>query len=224
MRTTLTLGNLGAIVEGTHGNPSEILGPHEVNDEGRTWLAIRAFLPDTQQAWVLDQAHGTPRPMRRLHPAGFYEAICPCQSSETPKPYRLQVADTSGNMTTMDDPYAFPTFFTDYDLYLLGQGRHYRSFEKLGAHRRVVDGVAGINFAVWAPNASRVSVVGDFNQWDGRRHALRKHFSSGLWEIFLPGLSDGHLYKYRIHPQDGEVIEKADPYAFRSEVPPKSAS
>ena len=224
MRTTLTLGNLGAIVEGTHGNPSEILGPHEVNDEGRTWLAIRAFLPNTQQAWVLDQAHGTPRPMRRLHPAGFYEAICPYRSSETPKPYRLQVADTSGNMTTMDDPYAFPTFFTDYDLYLLGQGRHYRSFEKLGAHRRMVDGVAGINFAVWAPNASRVSVVGDFNQWDGRRHALRKHFSNGLWEIFLPGLSDGHLYKYRIHTLDGEAIEKADPYAFRSEVPPKSAS
>ncbi len=224
MRTTLTLGNLGAIVEGTHGNPSEILGPHEVIDAGRTWLAIRAFLPDTQQVWVLDRAHGTPRPMRRLHPAGFYEAICPCPSSEPPRPYRLRVADTSGNMSTMDDPYAFPTFFTDYDLYLLGQGRHYRSFEKLGAHRRVVDGVAGINFAVWAPNASRVSVVGDFNQWDGRRHALRKHHSNGLWEIFLPGLDDGHLYKYRIHPRAGEAIEKADPYAFRSEVPPKSAS
>jgi 1,4-alpha-glucan branching enzyme len=224
VRTSLTLGNLGAIVQGTHGNPAEILGPHEVTHEGRKWLAIRAFLPDTQQAWVIDQAHSTPRPMRRLHPAGFYEAICPCQSSKSPQPYRLRVADSSGNMSTMDDPYAFPSFFTEYDLYLLGEGRHYRSFEKLGAHPRVVDGVTGINFAVWAPNAARVSVVGDFNQWDERRHALRRHFSNGVWEIFLPGLTDGHLYKYRIRTADGEVIEKADPYAFRAEVPPKSAS
>jgi 1,4-alpha-glucan branching enzyme len=127
-------------------------------------------------------------------------------------------------MTTIDDPYAFPTFFTDYDLYLLGEGRHYRSFEKLGAHPRVIEGVSGVNFAVWAPNASRVSVVGDFNQWDERRHALRRHSSNGVWEIFIPGLSDRHLYKYRIRTAGGEVFEKADPYAFRAEVPPKSAS
>jgi 1,4-alpha-glucan branching enzyme len=224
VRTSLTLGSLGAVVEGTHGNPAEILGPHEVEQEGRTWLAIRAFLPHTQQAWVVDQAHSTPRPMRRLHPAGFYEAICPCMSPQTPQQYRLRMADTSGNMTTIDDPYAFPTFFTDYDLYLLGEGRHYRSFEKLGAHRRVIEGVSGVNFAVWAPNASRVSVVGDFNQWDERRHALRRHHSNGVWEIFIPGLDDGHLYKYRIRTAGGEVFEKADPYAFRAEVPPKSAS
>jgi 1,4-alpha-glucan branching enzyme len=127
-------------------------------------------------------------------------------------------------MTTIDDPYAFPTFFTDYDLYLIGEGRHYRSFEKLGAHLRVIEGVSGVNFAVWAPNASRVCVVGDFNQWDERRHALRRHSSNGVWEIFIPGLSDRHLYKYRIRTAGGEVFEKADPYAFRAEVPPKSAS
>ena len=224
MRTSLSLGHLGAIVDGTHGNPAEILGPHEVMHEGRTWLAIRAFLPETQQVWVVDQAHLMPRPMRRLHPAGFYEAICPCQSPHSPQKYQLRVADKNGYMTTIDDPYAFPTFFTDYDLYLLGQGRHYRSFDKLGAHQRVIEGVSGVNFAVWAPNACRVSVVGDFNQWDERRHALRSHFSNGLWEIFIPGLSEGHLYKFRIRTGSGEVIEKADPYAFRAEVPPKSAS
>ncbi len=224
MRTSLSLESLGAIVNGTHSNPGEILGPHEVVHEGRTWKAIRVFLPDTQQVWVVDETHSTPRPMRRLHPAGFFEAICPWDPPHPTRRYRLRVADKSGNMTTIDDPYAFPSFFTDYDLYLLGEGRHYRSYEKLGAHHRVEGGVSGVNFAVWAPNARGVSVVGDFNLWDERRHRLRSHLSNGLWEIFIPGLDEGHLYKYRIRTGSGETVEKADPYGFRAEVPPKSAS
>ncbi len=224
MRTSLSLLNVGAVVSGTHSNPSEVLGPHPVVCNGRQWTAIRAFLPASRQAWVVDSAHPLPRPMRRLHPAGFYEALCPYSESAPLPCYRLQVADEKGNMTTIDDPYAFPTFFSDYDRYLLGEGRHYRSYEKLGAHRRTVNGVEGMNFAVWAPNAQGVSVVGDFNRWDQRCHALRRHFDNGLWELFIPGLDEGELYKYRVRTPSGETVEKADPYAFRSELPPKSAS
>jgi len=113
---------------------------------------------------------------------------------------------------------------TDYDLHLLGEGRHWKSYEKLGAQLHVADGVAGVNFAVWAPNAGAVSVVGDFNGWDGQRHALEKRTpSSGLWELFVPGIGAGTLYKYRVHA-DGSFSDRADPYGFGAEVPPRTAS
>ena len=112
---------------------------------------------------------------------------------------------------------------TDYDLHLLGEGRHWKSYEKLGAQLHVVDGVAGVNFAVWAPNAEALSVVGDFNGWDGRHHPMRKPVSSGIWELFVPGIGAGTLYKYRVHA-DGSFSDRADPYGFGAEVPPRTAS
>ena len=124
----------------------------------------------------------------------------------------------------MKADYPFPQILTDFDLHLLGEGTHYKNYEKLGAHVREVKGVNGVHFAVWAPNAEAVSVIGDFNKWDGNSHKMRMLGSSGIWEIFIPGLSEGEIYKFNIKSKSGEVLEKADPYAFSSEIRPKSAS
>src|SRR5262249_6240954 len=158
-RTTVALENVGRLVEGRDENPFAVLGPHEVVDEGRRALAVRAFLPQSTQAWVIDQAvdAGAPRPMRRIHPAGLFEAIGPLPAGGAKK-YLLKPADERGNRATMHDPYAFPHVLTDYDLYLLNEGRHWNSYDRLGAQLRTVDGIAGVNFAVWAPNATSVSL------------------------------------------------------------------
>jgi 1,4-alpha-glucan branching enzyme len=134
------------------------------------------------------------------------------------------VADENGDMKSSKDPHAVPSVFSGYDLYLIGEGKHYRIYDKLGAHLRTVEGVSGVNFAVWAPNAESVSVVGDFNHWDERRHYLCQHWSNGLWELFVPGVGEGELYKYRVRIPDGRVVEKADPFAFAAETPPRTAS
>jgi 1,4-alpha-glucan branching enzyme len=200
------------------------LGPHEIVEGDRRALAVRAYLPHSTQAWVVDPAHQTQRPMRRIHPAGLYEAICPV-TNESPLPanYLLRYADQRGQQTTTHDPYAFPPLLSDYDLYLLGEGTHWKSYTRMGAQLRSVDRVDGVNFAVWAPNASGVSVIGDFNHWDGRRHPMRKHIPSGVWELFVPGLGEGTLYKYQIR-HGHEVYEKSDPYGFAAELPPRTAS
>ena len=124
----------------------------------------------------------------------------------------------------MKADYPFPQILTDFDLHLLGEGTHYKNYEKLGAHVIEVKGLKGVHFAVWAPNAEAVCVIGDFNKWDGNSHKMRMLGSSGIWEIFIPGLSEGEIYKFNIKSKSGEVLEKADPYAFSSEIRPKSAS
>ena len=198
MRSLVDVNAIHPLIHGYHENPFEVLGPHEIEDNGRRALAVRAFLPPSQQAWLVDPREGQAKPMRRIHPAGLFEAICPPEihNVDEGRTYQLRAVDSSGEQVTMHDPYAFPPLLTDYDLHLLGEGRHWRSYEKLGAHLRTVDGVAGVNFAVWAPNAESVSVVGDFNGWDGRQHAMRKHIPSGVWELFIPGLPAGTIYKY----------------------------
>jgi len=224
VRTTLELDTIGRLVEGRHENPFDLLGPHEVDDSGRRALAVRAFLPGSRQAWVVDPAHAGPeRPMRRIHPAGVFEAICPCQDEDKPSRYMIRSTDEDGKNQVMHDPYAFPQLLTDYDLHLLNEGTHWQCYEKLGAQLRVIDGVEGVNFAVWAPDATSVSLVGDFNGWDARRHPLRKHVPSGFWELFVPGLGEGTIYKYQIRHHDS-VCEKADPFGFAAEVPPRTAS
>ncbi len=224
MRTSAPLDQVAALVEHRSEDPFSVLGPHQIEQSGRKALAVRAYLPHSQQAWVVDSAHrGTPVPMRRIHPAGLFEAICPHPNGNGTARYQICVAEEGGKKTTMYDPYSFSPMLSDYDLHLLNEGRHYRSYEKLGAQLRSVDGVDGVNFAVWAPNATSVSVVGDFNTWDGRRHPMRKHIPSGFWEIFIPGLSEGTLYKYQIRHHD-HVFEKSDPYGFAAEVPPRTAS
>jgi 1,4-alpha-glucan branching enzyme len=223
VRTSVSLEGLGALLEERLGDPFSLLGPHRVNHNGRQAVSVRAFLPGSQQAWVVHPAHNGSRPMRRIHPAGVYEAICPISDHESQQPYELRVADGSGNITTMQDPYRFPPMLTDFDLYLFGEGTHWSVYNQLGAQFRTVDGVHGVNFAVWAPNATSVSVIGDLNDWDGRRHPMRKHIPSGIWELFIPNVAPGTAYKYRIK-QGFQVLDKSDPYGFAAEVPPKTAS
>jgi 1,4-alpha-glucan branching enzyme len=143
----------------------------------------------------------------------------------SPTVYRLQFRFADGNSWEGYDPYAFPPLLTDYDLYLSGEGTHYLKYEKQGAHLREINGVRGVHFAVWAPNAQRVSVVGDFNFWDGRVHTMRNRGVSGLWELFIPGLEEGTLYKFEIRSRYGNFVRlKSDPYGFAAELRPKSAS
>jgi 1,4-alpha-glucan branching enzyme len=224
VRTSVSLDQIGAIVEGRQGNPFAVLGPHEIVDQGRRMLAIRAFLPHSQQVWVVDPTHGESRPMRRIHPAGLYEAVCPPPTGSQPYRYHFKVTTESGHTTTVHDPYAFGSLLTDFDFYLIGEGTHYAAYEKFGAQLREVDGVTGVNFCVWAPNAQSVSVIGDFNHWDGRTHAMRKHLPSGIWELFVPQLGTGEKYKFRVKTAWGETVDKSDPFGFAAELPPRTAS
>ena len=128
-----------------------------------------------------------------------------------------------GAVRDVVDPYQYAQVLTDFDLHLLNEGTHYRAWEKLGSHRALVDGIAGVHFAVWAPNAQRVSVIGDFNRWDGRAHPMRKLLAAGIWEIFIPDLADGTCYKYEVRTTAGHLLDKADPYGRRFEVPPNTA-
>src|SRR5690606_20053667 len=137
--------------------------------------------------------------------------------------YRLRIHDGETAREILD-PYQFGQVLTDFDLHLLSEGTHYRAWERLGSHRVTIGVVTGVHFAVWAPNAQRVSVIGDFNRWDGRVNPMRKLIPSGIWEIFIPDLPDGACYKYEVRTSAGHLLEKADPYAQRFEVPPNTAS
>jgi 1,4-alpha-glucan branching enzyme len=210
--------DLDALARGAHPDPFGMLGPHVVEHE----LIVRAVLPWAASARVLVEGHRPPREMARLHPGGVFEARLPDVHERAG--YRLDVTDPGGHTVTVEDPYRFPPTLTDFDLHLLAEGRHYNADERLGAHRRTIDGVVGVVFAVWAPNARRVSVVGDFNGWDGRVHVMRLHPGSGIWEIFLPRIEDGARYKYEILSDAGLAL-KADPHAFAFEPDrPRTAS
>src|ERR1039458_8519638 len=186
--TTASLDEIAQILRAEHGDPFHILGIRLVEVQGKPAVAIRAFLPRTKNAWVV-RVPGADDvvPMRRIHADGFFEAIFP--NEQAIFPYRLRT-DYAGQHE-FEDPYRFPPVLSDFDLHLLGEGTHYKTYEKLGAHVTEIAGVRGVSFAVWAPNAKRVSVVGNFNQWDGREHPLRVRGSSGVWEIFMPGMPEG---------------------------------
>src|SRR5687767_9835588 len=215
---------MNALLDMRLHNPGQVLGPQTIVEGGRKMLAVRAFLPESRQAWLLDASHGSARVMRRIHPAGLYEAICPLDEATPVNQYQLRASDHEGEMTTLHDPYAFPTHLTDFDLHLFGEGKLLRCYDKFGAQLREVDGVKGVNFAVWGPNARSISLVGDFNHWDGRRHPMKLHPTGGVWELFVPGLAAGEKYKYRVRGAHGEVIDKTDPYGFAQELPPCTAS
>lgn len=205
-------------------NPFEVLGPQEETRNGQSWFLVRAFLPDAASALVIpvDDTED-PIPMDGVEPAGFFEAQVPTLLS--PNGYRLRVMDSKGEISEAHDPYAFTPVLSEFDLHLFGEGKLYRTYEKLGAHPCVHQGIPGVNFAVWAPNAMRVSVVGDFNEWDGRRYPMRSRGGTGIWELFIPDLPEWEKYKYEIRPQDSAVpLLKADPYATQAELRPQTAS
>ena len=211
------------IVRSAHHDPFEVLGAHQLRSGGKQAVAVRAFLPEAMEARVVRLDTAEICPMKKLHPDGFFEAIA--KNTDQIFSYRLRITRNDGREEEFVDPYSFLPVLTEYDLYLIGEGTHYKKYEKLGAHQIVVDGTPGVLFAVWAPNAQRVSVIGDFNDWDGRRHQMRVRGSSGVWELFIPSLGQGTLYKFEVKSRGkGVLMDKADPYAFYSELRPKSAS
>ncbi|HNZ21715.1 MAG TPA: 1,4-alpha-glucan branching protein GlgB [Polyangiaceae bacterium] len=207
-----------AIADAQHGQPFQVLGPHQ-DEHG---ACIRAYHPMAVACWIVGIDDGKLLAEAKLiEPRGVFEAAL----TSIPSAYRLRYRNEKGDEWEEEDPYRFASQLSEFDLHLLREGTHYRTWEKLGAHLVTIDGVHGVRFVVWAPNAKRVSVVGDFNQWDGRRHAMRKHEGNGLWEIFVPGVGHGDVYKFEVFPNHGELaMLKADPFAFYTEVPPKSAS
>jgi 1,4-alpha-glucan branching enzyme len=200
-----------------------VLGAHIETVAGKRRVAIRAFLPDAVEVSVVDLDTKEQYPMKRLHQDGLFEAIA--RNRTEIFPYRLQKVDGGGRTSLFEDPYSFLPVLSDFDLYLMAEGTHANQYEKLGAHQIVINGVEGVSFALWAPNALRVSVVGDFNQWDGRRHMMRVRGSTGIWELFVPDLRQGAAYKFEVKSRyKGYLAQKSDPYAFFSEVRPKTAS
>jgi 1,4-alpha-glucan branching enzyme len=211
---------IAAVAGGTSDNPFAVLGPHR---KGRS-LVIRALQPAADRVELIT---ATPElriiAMERRHDHGLFELTLPWEGEAHDFAYRLRVHER-GEARDIDDPYRFGQLLSDFDLHLLSEGTHYRAWEKLGSRRVTLGTVSGVHFAVWAPNAQRVSVIGDFNRWDGRTHAMRRLVPSGIWEIFIPGLADGACYKFEIRTPAGHLLQKADPYARRFEVPPNTAS
>ncbi len=227
-KTTAPREEIDLILRGEHSDPFHVLGLHPLQVEGQAAIVIRAFLPEAVKAWVIrvperERGASGVSPLERVHPDGFFEAILRGETQIFP--YRLRAQDARGQEWESEDPYRFPPVLSDFDLHLLAEGTHFKAYEKLGAHPTEVAGVRGVVFSLWAPNARRVSVVGDFNHWDGRRHPMRVRGGTGIWELFLPGLVVGELYKYEIKSREGNLLAlKADPYAFYSELRPKTGS
>lgn len=202
------------IIEGRHSDPFHYLGPHKENDR----TIVRAFLPDAARVDAIDD-HGATTPLERVHNAGLFVGTLANGSTK----YQLR-ASFGDSVVDLEDPYRFPPLLTDFDLYLLGEGTDQRIYDKLGAHPMVLDGIAGVAFVVLAPNARRVSVVGDFNFWDARRHPMRVR-GVGYWELFVPGVHVGSRYKFDIvGPHGQQITQKSDPFAFAAEMRPATAS
>ena len=199
---------VAAIVAACHDDPFGFLGMHEAGGG----LCVRAFLPDATAMAVVDSESGTiVAGGKQVHPAGLFVATMP--ERREPFRYRLRVRHGKDSQE-FDDIYRFPPVLGDLDLHLLVEGSHLGSDRKLGAHPVVHDGVTGVAFAVWAPNARRVSVVGDFNDWDGRRMPMRKRHAGGFWELFVPGLGARPSLQIRDLGPDGTLLPlKADPHA-----------
>jgi 1,4-alpha-glucan branching enzyme len=233
-------GAIEAIVHARHGDPFGVLGPHAVT--GGT--AVRCFIPGATGIEILARDGGRVlTALEQADPAGFWCGLLPHGprggSREGPSggpsggpggepgapvPYRLRII-SGDRVRETEDPYAFGPTLSDFDIYLLAEGRHREIGQALGGHLAVIDGVPGVRFAVWAPNARRVSVVGSFNGWDGRRHPMRNHSSAGIWDIFIPRIGAGVTYKYEIVGPNGALQPlKADPVAAAAEIPPATAS
>ncbi|MBL4928061.1 1,4-alpha-glucan branching protein GlgB [Fuscibacter oryzae] len=205
-----------ALVEGRHGDPFAVLGPHK--QDGGWQVAV--LQPGADRVWLLTGKTAKATEAEAVPGApGLFNG-----TMKKNQPYRLR-AEGHGATWEWEDPFRFGPVLGEMDEYLFAEGTHRRLWQVLGAHTITHEGVEGTHFAVWAPNAERVSVVGDFNIWDGRRHPMRKRGATGVWEIFIPGLGDGTVYKYEIRGQGGQTLPlKADPVGFGSEHPPANAS
>ena len=218
----LTKDELHSLVELIHQSPHSLLGMQPLG--GGAGLVVRAFLPDAAKVAV-QPVHEKDKPrfaLKRIHESGLFEGTT--KSASRVYAYDLVITNHQGQTRRTRDAYSFLPTLGESDLFLFGKGDERRIYEKLGAQMRVIDGVPGTSFAVWAPNAQRVSVVGDFNQWDGRFHSMRLLGASGVWEIFIPGVGVGAHYKFEIRDAHGKIKLNTDPCGFFFEVPPKNAA
>ena len=220
---------LDALLQGRHGDPHALLGMHPVKHQDQQGVVVRALVRDAVTCEVVDGEHEPERRylMQKFEGLEFFETFIP----DRPQVFRyqLRIQQSNGEIRQFYDPYRFLPTLSDQDLYLFNEGTEHRVYQKLGAHPRVMDGVSGVSFAVWAPNAMRVSVVGDFCRWDGRYFPMRLLGKSGVWEIFIPGLRDGLCYKYEIVPRHGAMRLKTDPVCdpiskARRTTPPSSGT
>lgn len=208
---------LDALAGGWHSDPFSLLGIHR--EAGAR--IVRTLQPQATTVALVSVNGKVLCPMQKVHPGGLFEAAMPKRARR----YRLRVTSADGYSYETEDPYRFPTSLGDLDLYLMGQGTHRDIFRKLGAHPIEMLGIRGTVFAVWAPNASRVSVIGSFNDWDGRRHIMRVHPGNGIWEIFMPGVGPGDKYKFEMLDRNGALLPfKSDPLGQYQEAPPGNAS
>ena len=208
------------LIAGEHTDPHHVLGAHAATVNGAGGVMVRAMHPDAVAAECI-LSNGDPVPMEPIA-AGMFAVFLP--GATLPLRYRLRLHFASGATVERDDPYRFLPTVGELDLHLFNEGTHRRVYQALGAHARTVDGVAGTSFAVWAPNARRVSVIGDFNAWDGRVFPMRSLGASGVFELFVPGVRPGALYKYEILTPAHALRVKTDPFAFAMELPPDTAS
>ncbi|NMA66655.1 MAG: 1,4-alpha-glucan branching enzyme, partial [Clostridiaceae bacterium] len=199
-------------------NPHSILGMHVEKDT----VIVRALNPHSKNIDVRDVHTSKTYSMKIIDERGLFE--CRIENRSDPFSYELIHTTFDNHTYSVFDPYSFSPTLSEYDIYLFNQGNHHHIYEKLGCHLKEYGDVKGAAFAVWAPMAKRVSVVGSFNQWDGRVHPMRKLTNSGIWELFIPGLTEGDLYKFEIKTSKDEIYIKSDPYAFYAEKPPKTAS
>lgn len=239
--TLHSLEAIQAILAGSSGDPHAFLGMHPLaappaaeeppatgagrgrrKAQSSGGVVVRAFSPGAERVTVVERGGKYTRyPLERIHTAGFFAATIPTR--RTVFAYDLEVS-RDGHTWMQGDPYRFLPTLGDLDLHLAGEGSHRRLYNALGAHQHEIDGVQGVSFAVWAPSARGVSLVGDFNGWHGRAHPLRALGASGIWELFIPGLGPGTLYKYAVRGADGIETQRADPVGFASELRPKTAS
>jgi len=215
---TLDEGTVAAIVGAYHGDPFSVLGEHQVGDR----LVVRVFRPDARAVTVRDESTGATYPALQIHSDGFFEATLEGVSERIF--YQLDFTGHQGQTWSEYDPYSFGVMLGPLDLHLFAEGTHWQLYEKLGAHLTEFGGVRGTSFHVWAPNAQRVSVVGEFNGWDGRRNPMRKLLGCGVWEVFLPGVAEGAHYKFEVKQSHGAIVLKSDPFAFYGQHSTSTAS
>lgn len=210
------------IKQGESKNPHAYLGMHSEYIEEKKRLVVRVFCPSAHRITVVHMQDETKKYPLNKEEEGYFEGIMGRRKNVFQ--YKLECEDQEGNQWSYIDPYQFKSSLTDLDLYLFAEGNHFDIYKKMGSHFTTINQVDGVSFVVWAPFAKRVSVVGAFNNWDGRRHAMRMLEKSGVWEIFIPGLIEGESYRYEIKTEEDVILYKSDPYASWSELRPQNAS